>query len=123
MALRESEIAVKAVDQNFERVLKGFEMSLLGRIFCRAHFRLCFQAKFPQVGQQMPKNLQPIALREAIELKHDRRIKRRDVAMPDVARHAGEKDVGVTALERLWQRQLGDGMSLPKIFAQKQTID
>src|SRR5437764_14495445 len=71
----------------------------------------------------MPKNLQPIAHGKAIELEHDRRIKRCHVTMPDVARDAGEKDVGVTAFEALRQRQLRNAVLLSKVFAQEQTID
>src|SRR6476661_11035865 len=71
----------------------------------------------------MPKDLQFIRRREAVELQHDRRIKRGDVAMPDVARHTGEEDVGVTAFEGAWHRQFGNGMALPKIFAQEERID
>ena len=71
----------------------------------------------------MPKDLQLIRRREAVELQHDRRIKRRDVAMPDVARHTGEEDVGVTAFECARHRQFGNGMALPKIFAQEQRVD
>src|SRR5262249_753125 len=44
-------------------------------------------------------------------------------AMPDVAGHTSEKDVGVTAFESARHRQFGNGMTLPKIFAQKQSID
>ena len=43
--------------------------------------------------------------------------------MPDVARHTGEEDVGVTAFECAWHRQFGNGMALPKIFAQEQRVD
>src|SRR5256714_10532966 len=71
----------------------------------------------------MPKDLQLIRRWKAVELEHDRGIKRRDVTMPDVARHTGEEDVGVTAFECARHRQFGNGMALPKIFAQKQRID
>src|SRR5438105_10039456 len=71
----------------------------------------------------MSKDLQSIARGKAIELEHDRRIKRRHVAMPDVTRDAGEKDVGVTAFERLGQRQLRNAVLLSKVFAQKQPVD
>ena len=43
--------------------------------------------------------------------------------MPDVARHAGEENVSVAALKHLRNRQLGDAVALPKIFAQKERID
>src|SRR5437879_6287783 len=71
----------------------------------------------------MPENLKPIARGKTIELEHDRGIERRDIAMPDVARDAGEEDVGVSAFECLRQRQLGSRMALAKIFTQKQAID
>ena len=71
----------------------------------------------------MPKDLQLIGRREAVELQHDRRIKRGDVAMPDVARHTGEEDVGVTAFECARHRHFGNGMALPKIFAQEERVD
>src|ERR687892_17413 len=71
----------------------------------------------------MPKNLQLIRRREAIELQHDGRIKRRDVAMPDVARHSGEEDVSVTAFECARHRELWNRVALPKIFAQEQRVD
>src|SRR5258708_4196475 len=71
----------------------------------------------------MSKDLQLIARGKAIELEHDRRVKRRDIAMPDVVRHTGKKNVGVTAFERLRQRQLRNAVFLSKIFAQKQTVD
>src|SRR5260370_42503128 len=70
----------------------------------------------------MSEDLQAIARRKAIELEHDRRIAGRDIAMPDVARDAGEKNVRVAALESLWHRQFGDGVFLAKIFAQEQTV-
>src|SRR5215472_9881303 len=71
----------------------------------------------------MPKDLQLISRREAVELQHDRRIKRRYVAVPDVARHTGEEDVGVTAFESARHRKFGNGMALSKIFAQEQRVD
>ena len=71
----------------------------------------------------MPENLELIGRRKTIELQHDRRIKRSDVAVPDVARDAGEKDIGVTAFETAHHRQLRNGMALPEIFAQKQGVD
>src|ERR1700730_16923351 len=71
----------------------------------------------------MPENLEPIARGKTIELQHDRRIKRRHVAMPDVARHAGKEDVGVAAFERLHHWHRGNGMALPEIFAQEEGVD
>src|ERR1700736_3514785 len=71
----------------------------------------------------MSEDLQSIACGKAIELEHDRRVKRRHVAMPHVARNTGEENVGVTAFETLRQRQLGNAVFLAKIFAQEQTVD
>src|SRR3954453_17141595 len=71
----------------------------------------------------MSKDLQLIRRRKAVELQHDGGIKRGDVAMPDVARNAGEEDVGVTAFECTRHRQFGNGMPLAKIFPQEQRID
>ena len=71
----------------------------------------------------MAENLKSVALWKAIELEHDRRIERRHVAVPDVARHAGEEDIGVATLECLRQWQLGNAVFLPKIFAQEQTVN
>src|SRR3954454_5263999 len=71
----------------------------------------------------MSKDLQLIRRRKAVELQHDGGIKRGDVAMPDVARHTGEENVGVTAFECTRRRQFGNGMASPKVFAQEQRID
>src|SRR5438046_4861597 len=71
----------------------------------------------------MPEDLQLIGHGKTIELQHDRRIKRSDVAVPNVVRNSCEEDVGVTALECAGHGQLGDGMPLPKIFAQEQRVD
>src|SRR6266404_1561806 len=71
----------------------------------------------------MSEDLQPIAHGKAIELEHDRRIKGRDVAMPDVARNAGEENVSVATLEALRQRQFWDAVFLAKVFAQEQAVD
>ena len=71
----------------------------------------------------MPEDLQLVGRGKTIELQHDRRIKRGDVAMPDVMRDAGKEDVCITAFERAHHRHLRDGMALPKVFPQKQRID
>ena len=93
------------------------------RVLRFAHVGLRLQPKGAQVGEQMPKDLELIGHRKAIELQHDRWIKRRDVAMPDVARDAGEKDVGVAAFETARHRHFGNGMALPEIFAQEERVD
>src|SRR5437868_14844596 len=43
--------------------------------------------------------------------------------MPHVAGDASEEDVGVTALEAAHQRHLRNGMALPEIFAQEESIN
>ena len=123
MSLGEAQITVETVEQNLERVLQRLEMMLFCRILFGSHFRLRFEPKRAHISQQMAENLQLIGRRETLELQHHRRIKRSDVAMPDVARHAGEEDVGVAAFERARHRQLGNGMALPEIFAQKKRVD
>src|SRR5881392_677135 len=76
-------------------------MPLFSGIFGRSHLCLGFESELAQIGQQMAKDLEPIAVGEAIELKHDRGIKRSDIAMPDVGRDSSKEDIGVTAFERL----------------------
>src|SRR5437879_12983592 len=71
----------------------------------------------------MLKDLELVSRRKTFELQHHRRIERGDVAVPDVARHPGEEDVGVATFESARHRQLGNGMALPKIFAQEKCID
>ena len=124
MPLGEAEIAVKAVDQNLERILESVEIALPSRVARRcAHARLCFQPEGPQIGEQVAKNLQLIRHRKAVELQHDGRIKGGHVAMPDVARHSREEDGGVTALESAHHRHFRNGMTLPKILPQKERVD
>src|SRR5438046_8573845 len=71
----------------------------------------------------MAKNLELIGGGPTIKLQHDGGIERRDIAMPDVAGDASEKDRGVTAFESPHHRHLGDGMALPVIFAEKERVD
>src|ERR1700682_1738595 len=71
----------------------------------------------------MTEYLELVGHREAIELQHDGGIKRGDVAMPDVARDACEKDRGVTAFEPAHHRHLGNGMALPVIFSEEECVD
>src|SRR4029077_17870660 len=124
MSLRESEIAVKAVDQNFECVLKRMKIALSRRIVrCGTHACFRFEPERAQGSQQMPENLKSISRGKAIELQHDRWIKRCYVAMPDVARDTGKENVGVTTLERAHHRHLRNGMTLPEIFTQKKRVD
>ncbi len=51
MALPETEVAVKTVDQNLERILQGLEMVLLRWIFFRPQIRFCLEAKGAEIGQ------------------------------------------------------------------------
>src|SRR5579864_8133537 len=99
MSLPESEITVETVDQNLERVLQRMVVALFLCICRAAHLCLRFESKRPQISQQMAKDLELVAHRKTIELQHDRRIKRCDVAMPDIVRDAGEKDISVAAFE------------------------
>ena len=99
------------------------EVALLFRIFPHAHFRLGLQAKGAEIGEQMPENLEPVTRGKAIELQHDRRVKRSDVAVPDVVRNTGKKDVGIPAFERSRHRHFGNGMAPPEIFAQEDGVD
>ena len=87
------------------------------------HLAFRLEPEGPQIGQQMSKDLELIGHRETIELQHDRRIKRRDVAMPDVAGDAGKEDRGVTALEAAHHRQFRDAMALSEIFAKEECVD
>src|SRR5260370_34833154 len=119
MSLRKSEIAVKAVEQNLERVLQRMIIALSRQIVRRrAHACFRFESESAQVSQQMPENLKSISRGKAIELQHDRRIKRRHVAMPDVARDTGEEDAGVTTRDRAHHRHLWTGMRRAEELAQ-----
>src|SRR6516164_1264864 len=71
----------------------------------------------------MPKDLQLVRDWKTIEREHDRRVKRSDVAMPDVSRHAGEEDVGVTAFKSAHHRHVGNGVALPEILAEKESVN
>ena len=123
VSLSETEIAVEAVDQNLEGVLERVEDTAACFPVGGRMLRLGFEPEGAQIGQQMPEDLELIGHREAIELQHDRGIERGDVAMPDVARDAGEKDRGVTAFEAAHHRHLGNGMALPVIFAEEERVD
>ena len=72
MSLRETKVAVKAVDQDFERVLERVKILLTLRD--RPPLRACspsIRAESAEVGEQVPENLQLIGNRKTIELKHD----------------------------------------------------
>src|SRR5438034_4523762 len=71
----------------------------------------------------MPKDLELVGCGKTLELQHHRWIQRSDIAVPDVARHASEKYVGVTAFESANHREFGNGMPLPKILAQEKCVN
>src|SRR4051812_40556432 len=71
----------------------------------------------------MAEDLELIRNRETIELQHDRRIQRCHVAMPNIVRDTGKKNVRVAALECLWHRQVRNRMTLTEILAQKKRVD
>ena len=123
VALRETEVAVEAVDQDFEGVLQGVEMLLLGAAIRGAHARFRFEAEGAQIGEQVAEDLQLVGDREAIELQHDGGIERGDVAMPDIAHDAGVEHRGVASFETARHRQLGNAVALPEIFAEEKRVD
>ena len=124
MSLRKTEITVKAVDQNFERVLQRVEIALAGWIVHGgAHVRLRFEPECAQISQEMSKDLKSIGHRKTIELQHDRGIKRGHIAMPDIARDAGEEDRGITAFKCPGHRHLRNGMAPSEVFAQKERVN
>ncbi len=88
-----------------------------------AHARFGLEAEGAQIGEQAAEDLELVGDREAIELQHHARIKRGDVAMPDVARDAGEEHRGVAAFEPARHRHLGDGMALAEVFAEEEGVD
>ena len=71
----------------------------------------------------MPKDLKLIGGGEAVELQHDRRIKRGDIAVPDSARYAREVDGGKAAFETHRHRHFRNAVALPQIFPQKKRVD
>src|SRR5437879_13050411 len=71
----------------------------------------------------MPEYLVLVRLRKTIEMHHDRLVKLRDVAVPNVARYIVEKDVGVAAFDTAHHRHFRNGMALTKIFAQEKRVD
>src|SRR2546429_8536253 len=98
MSLREPQITVETVQQNLERILQRLEMMLLRRIFLRPHLGLRFQSKRAQTSEQMAEDLHLIARRKTIEFQHERRIARRDVAVPDVVPSTGKEEIRISSL-------------------------
>src|SRR5438309_2411922 len=87
------------------------------------HLPFGLEAETAQIGKQMPEDLELVGDRKAIELQHDRRIERSDVAVPDIARDASEIDGGEATLETACHRHLWNAVALPQILAQKKRID
>src|SRR4029077_11149620 len=98
-------------------------MMLSRRISFRPHTCFGSESERAEIGEQMSKDLELVRCGKTVELQHDRRVKRSDVAMPHVARHAGKKNVGVTSFECAHHRQFGNGMPLAKIFAKEKRVD
>ena len=59
MSLRETEITIKAVDQNLEDVLQRVEIAFFRRIIRhRAHIRFRFEPERAQIGEKVPEDLE-----------------------------------------------------------------
>src|SRR5205823_6499374 len=124
--LCETEIAIEAVDQNLEGILQRVEMmpvTAVSLLVGSLHLPLGFETEFAQVRQQVPKYLKLIGRREAVELQHDRGIKRGDIAVPDIARYTGEVDGSEAAFETHCQRHFRNAVTLPQIFPQKERVN
>ena len=89
----------------------------------RTHRRLGLEPEFAQARQHVAENAQRVGFRKNPEGQHHRGIKRGDVAVPHVARHAGEKDVGVAAFEATRLRKRRNRLPLAQIFAEKEAVD
>src|SRR5213076_2849915 len=87
------------------------------------HLPFGFETETTQIGKQMPEDLELVGDRKAIELQHDLLVKRRDVAVPDVARNTGEVDGGKSTFETARHRHFRNAVTLPQILAQKKGID
>src|SRR5438046_1627156 len=87
------------------------------------HLPFGFETETTQIGKQMPEDLKLVGDRKTIELQHDRRIERSDVAMPDIARHSGEVDGSEAAFETHGQRHFWNAVALPQIFPEKERVD
>src|SRR4051812_46486220 len=100
MRLRKTKIAVKGVNQNFKRLLDRVQSRTLAFVRCFLHRRLRLEPKFSKISQQAAENSEPILRGKTIEAQHHARVERGDVAVPDIARDAGEKNVRVAAFKR-----------------------
>src|SRR5882762_390181 len=76
VSLRKTQVTVETVQQNLEGVLQGSEVMLSRRILFCPHSTLGLKREVAEIGEQMPKDLQFVCDGKAIELQHDRRIKR-----------------------------------------------
>ena len=126
MPLCETEIAIEAVDQNLEGILQRVEMmpvTAVTLLVGSLHLPLGFETEFAQVRQQMPKDLKLIGGRKAVELQHDRGIKRSDIAVPDVASDPGKIDGGEASFEAHRHRHFRNAVTLPQVFAQKERVN
>ena len=65
VSLRETEVAVEAVDQNLEGVLQGMKVAPLRCVLGVAHIALRLESKGAQVGEEMAKDLELIVHRES----------------------------------------------------------
>src|SRR5437879_12769585 len=87
------------------------------------HLPFGFETETAQIGKQMPEDLGLGGDRKASELQHDRRVKRSDVAVPDIALNASEVDGGEATLETACNRHLWNAMALPQILKEKESIE
>src|SRR5947209_19575955 len=71
----------------------------------------------------MPKDVKLVGRGKAIELQHDRWVKRSDIAVPDIARYSGKIDGGEAAFETHCHRHFRNAVALPQIFSQKERIN
>ena len=58
MSLRETKIAVEAVDQNLKGIVQGLEMMLSRRISFRPQFGFGFKPEGTEIGEQMAEDLE-----------------------------------------------------------------
>ena len=65
VALRETEVAVEAVDQDLEGVLQRVEMLLLRAVRGGAHAGLRLETKSAQIGEEIAEDLQLVGDRES----------------------------------------------------------
>ncbi len=120
--LRKAKVTVHRVDENLERLLERLEAGARGGRGGGAHLLLGLEAIGAQIGEDAAENPELVRRRQAAELEHEARVKRRDVAMPDIARDAGEKNVRVAPLERARLRQIGQRMPPAQVLAKEEGV-